>query len=120
MNNGLSLVLLLAVFQPLLARVHWDDIGFSKCSEFFFQDTPPSGFVKLEHVRKNGGFAAPICQTYKLKTYYATLYNIQFRTPMYSAYKMNQLPVGKVSSGFNSPFGAVSENPLILARLLSL
>jgi hypothetical protein len=97
MNVGLTLVLLLTVFhQPSKAKVYWDDLVFSNCAEYFHKGTPPSGFVNEDDVRQNGGFAAPICQTYKGRTYYATLYNTQFRTPIYSAYKMDVLPVQNV------------------------
>jgi hypothetical protein len=103
MNVALTLVLLLTVFhQPSYARVHWDDLHFSKCQEYFHKGTPPSGFVEYQDVRQNVGYAAPICQTYKGRTYYATLYNTQFRTPIYSAYKMNVLPVQNVPAAQSS------------------
>ena len=54
----------------------------------------------------NGGrFAAEICQKYKKRYHFATLYNTQFRTPIYSAYKiesLTQVP-GLTNIGHNLP-----------------
>ncbi|XP_040904271.1 endonuclease domain-containing 1 protein-like [Toxotes jaculatrix] len=52
--------------------------NFSKCPKFFYNETPPVGF--------NGAEYQPICQRYKNKYRFATLYHRQHRAPLYSAY----------------------------------
>ncbi|KAG7230347.1 hypothetical protein INR49_024451, partial [Caranx melampygus] len=59
---------------------------FSSCLDFFYDQTPPQGI--------NGAEYQPICQRYKNQYRFASLYNRQHRTPLYSAYILSP-PNGK-------------------------
>ena len=59
------------------------DNNFSKCKQFFYNNAPPEGegITGKEYV--------PICQYYKGKYRFATLYNELEYVPLYSAYKVS-------------------------------
>lgn len=72
----LTLILLLPWCSgPTLGEIGND---FSKCLQFFYNETPPMGFSASEY--------QPICQRYKNNYRFATLYNRNHRAAMYSAY----------------------------------
>uniref|UniRef100_K7FWT8 Endonuclease domain containing 1 n=1 Tax=Pelodiscus sinensis TaxID=13735 RepID=K7FWT8_PELSI len=56
-----------------------DEVGFAECNEFFYGETPPEGFTEPFHVK--------ICQQYNKEPRFATLYNTEDKTPLYSAFK---------------------------------
>ncbi|XP_038161020.1 endonuclease domain-containing 1 protein-like [Cyprinodon tularosa] len=51
---------------------------FSPCLDFFYNKTPPRGIIGAEY--------QPICQRYKNRYHFASLYNRRHRAPLYSAY----------------------------------
>ncbi|NXF13141.1 ENDD1 protein, partial [Smithornis capensis] len=53
--------------------------SFASCPQFFYQNTPPNNTLLPQS-------PAWICQYYNKSYYYATLYNITGRIPVYSAY----------------------------------
>ncbi|XP_073342656.1 endonuclease domain-containing 1 protein-like [Pagrus major] len=73
-----ALLLLLPWFGGLVLGEISND--FSKCLDFFYKATPPQGFKKAGY--------QPICQRYKHKYRFASLYHLQGRTPLYSAYNI--------------------------------
>ncbi|XP_076594852.1 endonuclease domain-containing 1 protein-like [Chaetodon auriga] len=74
-----SLFLLLPwIGGPVIAEI---DSNFSKCLKFFYEETPPQGI-------SISGYQ-PICQRYKNKYRFASLYNCQHRAPLYSAYTLS-------------------------------
>ncbi|CAM5075486.1 unnamed protein product [Eretmochelys imbricata] len=56
-----------------------DEAGFAECNEFFYGETPPEGFTESFHVK--------ICQQYNKEPRFATLYSMEDKTPLYSAFK---------------------------------
>ncbi|KPP59896.1 hypothetical protein Z043_122145 [Scleropages formosus] len=52
--------------------------NFSSCSEYFYRGIPPKGVGVRE--------SPQICQRYRNTYHFASLYNRQWRTPLYSAY----------------------------------
>ncbi|XP_060638646.2 endonuclease domain-containing 1 protein-like [Anolis sagrei] len=52
--------------------------GFNPCRNFFYKSTPPTGFETQNE--KN------ICQKYSNAYHFATLYNVNYRIPIWSAY----------------------------------
>ncbi|KAM9835481.1 endonuclease domain-containing 1 protein-like [Syngnathus typhle] len=71
-----ALVLLLSCFDNLVFGELSQD--FSKCRNFFYKGTPPRGVNALGY--------EPICQCFKNQFRFATMYQRQHRTPLYSAY----------------------------------
>lgn len=71
-----ALLLLLPLFGGLALGEISND--FSQCLDFFYKKTPPKGI--------NAAGYQPICQRYKNKYRFASLYHRQHRTPLYSAY----------------------------------
>ncbi|XP_014860066.1 PREDICTED: endonuclease domain-containing 1 protein-like [Poecilia mexicana] len=55
--------------------------NFHECLDFFYKRTPPRGLEKAEY--------QPICQRYKNKYHFASLYRRQHRAPLFSAYKLS-------------------------------
>nr|XP_046262419.1 endonuclease domain-containing 1 protein-like [Scatophagus argus]XP_046262420.1 endonuclease domain-containing 1 protein-like [Scatophagus argus] len=74
--SGGSLLLLLPWFGGLVFGEISDD--FSKCLGFFYNENPPEGFSASQY--------QPICQRYKNRYRFASLYDRQRRAPLYSAY----------------------------------
>ncbi|KAM8907674.1 endonuclease domain-containing 1 protein-like [Spinachia spinachia] len=70
------LLLLLPCFGGLVLGEISED--FSQCLDFFYKETPPK-------VKPADGYQ-PICQRYQNKYRFATLYDRQRRSPLYSAY----------------------------------
>lgn len=66
--------------------------SFDECKEFFYKNKVPEGMDQN---------AMKICQKYNdgesTRSYYATLYSVQHRIPLYSAYKFD--PKCKSTSG---------------------
>ncbi|MEQ2267003.1 hypothetical protein XENORESO_000420 [Xenotaenia resolanae] len=56
---------------------------FSECKEFFYHGSPPQGITGQEY--------QPICQKFKEKCRFATLYHLNHRLALYSAYKVSLL-----------------------------
>uniref|UniRef100_F6XA88 Endonuclease domain containing 1 n=1 Tax=Monodelphis domestica TaxID=13616 RepID=F6XA88_MONDO len=56
-----------------------DEAGFAECNKFFYEETPPEGLAEPFHVK--------ICQQYNGKERFATLYSIQDKIPVYSAFR---------------------------------
>lgn len=54
---------------------------FSQCRRFFYGGTPPEGFAAAGY--------QPICQRYKNQYRFASLYHLQHRIPLYSAYLLS-------------------------------
>lgn len=52
--------------------------NFHQCLDFFYNKTPPKGI--------NAAGYQPICQRYKNQYHFASLYDRQHRTPLFSAY----------------------------------
>ncbi|XP_062250084.1 endonuclease domain-containing 1 protein-like [Platichthys flesus] len=73
-----ALLLLLPWFGGLVLGEISSD--FSKCLEFFYDGSPPQGI--------NAAWYQPICQRYKNQYHFASLYNREHRTPLYSAYTL--------------------------------
>ncbi|PKU31158.1 endonuclease domain-containing 1 [Limosa lapponica baueri] len=75
------LLLLLQVSASCLWLGHSEVVPSfqSSCPQFFFRETPPNDALVPEN-------PAWICQHYKNRYYYATLYNRDLRIPVYSAY----------------------------------
>ncbi|XP_017283689.1 endonuclease domain-containing 1 protein [Kryptolebias marmoratus] len=76
-SKGALLFLLTCSFDTISARTGTD---FSECLGFFYQKSPPQGI--------QGGEDRSICQQYKNKYRFATLYSRVFHAPLYSAYKV--------------------------------
>lgn len=65
------------------------DVGdFSPCVNSFYRDCPPSGIE-----------GTPICQNFKNKYHFATLYSRERRSPWFSAY-LYTTPAGKRPRGY--------------------
>lgn len=71
----------------LFLLLHWfgglalGEVGdFAPCLDFFYMRTPPGGIVADTY--------QPICQRYKNQYHFASLYNRQHRTPLFSAYTL--------------------------------
>lgn len=75
MSTGVLLCLLLRLNGLVLGEI---SENFSKCLNFFYNDTPPTGINKPEY--------KPICQRYRNKYHFASLYDSKRRIPLYSAY----------------------------------
>uniref|UniRef100_A0A8C3KCW8 ENDD1 protein n=1 Tax=Calidris pygmaea TaxID=425635 RepID=A0A8C3KCW8_9CHAR len=74
------LLLLLQVLASCLWLGHSEVVTpFQSCPQFFFQKTPPNNALMPNN-------PAWICQRYKNKYHFATLYNRDLRIPVYSAY----------------------------------
>ena len=52
---------------------------FSPCLRFFHRDVPPTGLPASRHL-------TPVCQRFRNQYRFASLYDRQRRTPLYSAY----------------------------------
>ncbi|XP_014860067.1 PREDICTED: endonuclease domain-containing 1 protein-like [Poecilia mexicana] len=81
--NG-ALFLLLTCFSGLV----YGEVAanFNNCLQFFYRNEPPKGITGPDYRH--------ICQLYHNAYRFATLYNIKYRTPLYSAYKLHS-PDGK-------------------------
>ncbi|XP_066522191.1 uncharacterized protein [Hoplias malabaricus] len=77
---------------PVWAEVVSD---FNECDQFFYQGIEPEGIPQDESSRK-------ICQKYESSTYYASLYSMFHRIPLYSAYTFN--PNCSSGAGFKSGY----------------
>ncbi|XP_072369518.1 endonuclease domain-containing 1 protein-like [Scyliorhinus torazame] len=77
-GDGRALLLLLLLLQAgtLKTEVLRD---FEQCSWFFQGNTPPRGFQAPDQVH--------ICQRFENRHHFATLYSIELRSPVYSAYR---------------------------------
>lgn len=71
-------LLLAAWFGGLVLGEVSDD--FSQCLDFFYNSTPPRGLSRPEY--------QPICQRYRNRYRFASLYDRQRRAPLYSAYQL--------------------------------
>ncbi|KAJ3587667.1 hypothetical protein NHX12_011264 [Muraenolepis orangiensis] len=75
-SKGALRLLLLACLVGLVAA----EVGsFCPCLRFFHRDTPPTG------IGGEGRYAS-VCQRYRNKYCFASLYDRLHRTPLYSAY----------------------------------
>lgn len=81
MKSLRALLHLLLCLGPLVVGEVCQD--FSKCLEFFYKQTPPTGFGKSG--------CKYICQRYHNHYHFASLYDQLRRIPIYSAYKLNPL-----------------------------
>ncbi|XP_007565882.1 endonuclease domain-containing 1 protein-like [Poecilia formosa] len=81
--NG-ALFLLLTCFSGLV----YGEVAanFNNCLQFFYRNEPPKGITGSDYRH--------ICQLYHNAYRFATLYDIKYRTPLYSAYKLHS-PDGK-------------------------
>ncbi|XP_029918117.1 endonuclease domain-containing 1 protein-like [Myripristis murdjan] len=71
----------LLLLLPCLGGLVLGEVGdFSHCLRFFYKRVPPEG-IDTEGYR-------PICQRYKNQYRFASLYHLQRRTPLYSAYTL--------------------------------
>lgn len=78
------LFLLVLPFAPTLAEV----VGsLAECSQFLLDETPPQipGVVKGGKIQNQNRYK-PICQTYRNLRRFLTLYDVQKRIPVFSAY----------------------------------
>lgn len=77
-------VLLALSFSGIVSRL---EDNFTNCSEFFFKGEPPlvSGILEISEPQNNN--FKVICQKYKDKKRYATLYDTEKKIPLFSAYK---------------------------------
>lgn len=75
MSTGVLLCLLLWINGLVLGEI---SENFFKCLNFFYNDTPPTGIDQQGY--------KPICQRYKNKYHFASLYDCKRRIPLYSAY----------------------------------
>lgn len=82
MTSLRALLPLLLWLGPLVVGEVSQD--FSKCLEFFYKRTPPTGFGKPG--------CKYICQRYRNLYHFASLYDQPRRIPIYSAYKLNHAP----------------------------
>lgn len=73
-----ALLLLAACFGGLVLGELSND--FSQCLDFFYNSTPPQGLSRPEY--------QPICQRYRNRYRFASLYDRQRRAPLYSAYQL--------------------------------
>uniref|UniRef100_A0A8C4RJX4 Endonuclease domain-containing 1 protein n=1 Tax=Erpetoichthys calabaricus TaxID=27687 RepID=A0A8C4RJX4_ERPCA len=75
------LLLVLVIFGCLTTQGNFEVMtgGEFTCREFFHKQTEPEGLVPDK--------AARICQTYKNRVHFATMYDRENRIPIYSAYK---------------------------------
>ncbi|XP_051783324.1 endonuclease domain-containing 1 protein-like isoform X2 [Erpetoichthys calabaricus] len=75
------LLLVLMILRFLTTQGNFEVMkrGEFTCREFFHKQTEPKGLVPDK--------AARICQTYKNKVHFATMYDRENRIPIYSAYK---------------------------------
>nr|XP_020501509.1 endonuclease domain-containing 1 protein-like [Labrus bergylta] len=74
-----ALLLLLPLFAgPVLGEISED---FSQCLDFFYERSPPQGITPAGY--------QPICQRYRNQYHFASLYDRQHRTPLYSAYVLS-------------------------------
>ncbi|TNN77688.1 Endonuclease domain-containing 1 protein [Liparis tanakae] len=71
-----ALLLLLPWFGGLVLGEIGND--FSKCLDFFYKKTPPKGITAAGY--------QPICQRFKNRYHFASLYRREHRSPLYSAY----------------------------------
>ncbi|XP_054890076.1 endonuclease domain-containing 1 protein-like [Poeciliopsis prolifica] len=55
--------------------------SFSQCLDFFYNRTPPRGLENVDYKQ--------ICQLYKNRYHFASLYRRQHRAPLFSAYKLS-------------------------------
>ncbi|XP_029938730.1 endonuclease domain-containing 1 protein-like [Salarias fasciatus] len=77
--------LLALSFAPTLAEV----VGsLADCSQFLLDDTPPQipGVVEGGRIQNQNRYK-PICQTYRNTRRFLTLYDVQKRIPVFSAYR---------------------------------
>ncbi|XP_067883314.1 endonuclease domain-containing 1 protein-like [Heterodontus francisci] len=90
MSPGLSLALLSGLCL-VLGDVTDRFQSIPPCLEFFYRGQPPSGFVDVSQSR--------LCQRLSGSLYYATLYDLSGRVPVYSAflykYRAEGVPRGK-------------------------
>ncbi|KAE8619466.1 hypothetical protein XENTR_v10009799 [Xenopus tropicalis] len=82
MDIALSLCWLFLAF-PHMAETLLSD-NFKECKSFFYKKELPSGFQEITEEPDY------ICQQYKNKIYFATLYDKEKRIPLYSAYIMGK------------------------------
>ncbi|NWR45406.1 ENDD1 protein, partial [Regulus satrapa] len=79
----LWLLLLLQVWASCLWLGHSEVVGsFASCPQFFYRNTTPDNTLEPQK-------PARICQSYKNKHYFATLYDRDLHIPVYSAYIYN-------------------------------
>lgn len=76
--STLALLLLAACFDGLVLGELSND--FSQCLDSFYNSTPPQGLSRPEY--------QPICQRYRNRYRFASLYDRQRRAPLYSAYQL--------------------------------
>ena len=82
--GGCSLALVMLLLVSIDAKV----TEFSDCSEYFLDNIPPviPGVVEGGNNQDQNRYQA-ICQTYKDKARYMTLYDTTEKIPVFSAYK---------------------------------
>lgn len=80
-----ALLFLVLPIDPALAEVV---TSVSICKQFLLEETPPQVPGVLESGKiLNQNQYKPICQTYKNKRRFLTLYDIKNKIPVFSAYK---------------------------------
>ncbi|KAK2855419.1 hypothetical protein Q7C36_007288 [Tachysurus vachellii] len=87
MRFALTLLCAVPLLCALLSLCAGDVGDFSECSSFFYRTRPPTGIA-----------GTPICQRYKNRYHFATLYSRERRTPWFSGYVFS-LPQGKRPRG---------------------
>ncbi|XP_043914721.1 endonuclease domain-containing 1 protein-like [Protopterus annectens] len=95
MLMGMVLFCIISAFWTGNAEVVPD---FKNCSEFFYNEQEPSGFIPRNGDRRY----KRICQTLNNKRYFATLYDTKYRIPVYSAYLPDKPDGAKKTSRPNS------------------
>jgi len=80
--------LFFAAFLPIVPTVTEVVSTVSDCSEFLLDKTPPRvpGILEKGTIQKQNRYK-PICQTFGNKRRFLTLYDIENKIPVFSAYK---------------------------------
>ena len=90
----MNLTCIVFIFIPLLsfALINFPDQGghFHECPGYFKDGSAPTGFVHDDDLLNDDGEGtqAEICQQWGGNHHFATLYDIELRSPIYSAYRL--------------------------------
>ncbi|XP_045067737.1 endonuclease domain-containing 1 protein-like [Coregonus clupeaformis] len=91
--NHLSTLLLLSLLPPSLSHVVVKFSEVKECSDFFLEGTTPNlPGILVDGTVKDQNRYKPICQKYKDKYRFATLYDTTNKIPVFSAYTFTGPP----------------------------